>query len=64
MQGLFTNSLIMNCCNFGNLEIRTLKPNRYKNQSNDTLKLIGHNCHVNKDLLNKKLSLSIIMLLS
>ena len=28
---------------FGKLEIRTLTPNRFKNQTNDSLKLLGHN---------------------
>ena len=33
----------MTYCTLGNLEIRTLKQNRFKNQSSDTLKLLGHN---------------------
>ena len=37
------NSLIVTCCTFGRSEIRTLTPNRFKNQTNDTLKLLGHN---------------------
>ena len=35
--------LIVTCCIFGRLETRTLTPNRFKNQTNDTLKLLGHN---------------------
>ena len=34
----------MACCTCGNLQIRTLKPNKFKNQSSDTLKLLGQNC--------------------
>ena len=37
------NSLIVTCCTFGRFEIRTLRPNGFKNQANDTLKLLGHN---------------------
>ena len=33
----------MPCCAFGNLEIRTVKPDRFKNQFSDTLKLLGQN---------------------
>ena len=35
------NSLIVTCCTFGRFEIRTLTPSRLKNQTNDTLKLLG-----------------------
>ena len=35
------NFLIATCCTFGRFEIRTLKPTRFKNQTNDTLKLFG-----------------------
>ena len=31
------------CGTFGTLEIRTLTSNKYKSQSSDTLKLLGHN---------------------
>ena len=37
------NSLIMSCCTFGRLEIRTLTLNRFKSQTNDTLELLGYN---------------------
>ena len=37
------NYLIVICCTFGRLEIQTLRPNGFKNQANDTLKLLGHN---------------------
>ena len=35
------NFLIATCCTFGRFQIRTLTPNRFKNQTNDTLKLLG-----------------------
>ena len=35
----------MTYCILGNLEIRTLKPNSFKNQSSDTLKLLDQNCN-------------------
>ena len=37
------NSLSVVCCIFGMLEIRTLTPNRFKNQSSDTLNILGQN---------------------
>ena len=36
------NSLTVASCIFGKLEIRALTPNRFKNQTNDTLELL-HN---------------------
>ena len=39
------DSLLVACCSFGKLEIRTLTPNRLKNQTNDTLKLVDCNCN-------------------
>ena len=39
------NFLSVTCCTFGMLEIRTLTPNRFKNQSSDTLNILGHNCN-------------------
>ena len=56
------DSLIMAFCALGNLEIRTVKPNRFKNQSSDTLKLLGQNCNHQQGLI--KLSLSITVVLS
>ena len=35
------NSQIVTCCTFGRFEIRTLTQNRFKNQTNGTLKLLG-----------------------
>ena len=37
--------LVMACCTFGRVEIQPLTPNRFKNQTNDTLKLLAHNCN-------------------
>ena len=37
------NSLIVACCIFGRFEVRTLTPDRSKDQTKDTLKLLGHN---------------------
>ena len=33
----------MTCCTLGKLEIRNLKPNQFKNQSKDTMKLLRQN---------------------
>ena len=57
------SSLIMVCSAFGNLEIRTVKPNRFKNQSSDTLKLLGQICNHQQEFILKKLLLSIIVVL-
>ena len=35
------NSVIVTCCTFGRFETRILTPNRFKNQTNDILKLLG-----------------------
>ena len=37
------NCLIVACCTFGRLEIRTLTLNRFKSQTNDTFELLGYN---------------------
>ena len=58
------NSLMVACCTFSKFKIRTLTPSRFKNQTNDIFKLLGHNCNINKGFLNKKLLLSIIAVLS
>ena len=57
------NFLIVICCTFGRFEIRTLRPCGFKNQANDTLKLLGHNYN-HLQVLNKKMLLSIIVVLS
>ena len=33
----------MACFTFGRLKIQILTPNRFKNQTNDKFKLLGHN---------------------
>ena len=51
----YKNSLIVTCCTFGRFEIRTLTPNRFKNQTNDTLKLLGHNYNHQWGFLKQKI---------
>ena len=48
------NSLIVTCCTFGRFEIRTLRPNGFKNQANDTLKLLGHNYNHLQEFFKQK----------
>ena len=48
----------MACCAFGNLEIRTVKPNRFKNQFSNTWKLLGQNWnHQSKFYFKKAIAL-------
>ena len=47
------NSLIVTCCTFRRFEIQTLTPNRFKNQTNDTLKLLG-TIHITGNIFNLK----------
>ena len=47
----------MACCTFGNLEIRTVKQNRFKNQSSDTLKLFGQNWNHQQWFIKKAIAL-------
>ena len=49
------NSLIVTCCTFGRFEIWILTPNRFKNQTNDTLKLPGHNYNHQGGFLKQKI---------
>ena len=49
------NSLIVTCCTFGRFEIRTLTPNRFKNQTNDTLTLLDHNYNHQQGFLKQKI---------
>ena len=58
------NSLIVACCTFGRFEIRTLTPNRFKNQTNDTLAPLGHNYNHQRRFLKQKLLLSIVVVLT
>ena len=48
-------SLILACFIFGKLEIRTLTPNRSKNQTNDTLKLLDRNPDHQKGFVKQKM---------
>ena len=50
------NSLTVTCCTFGRFEIRTLTPNRFKNQTNDTLTLLGHNYNHQRSFLKKRIA--------
>ena len=49
------NSLIVTCCTFGRFEIQTLTPNRFKNETNDTLTLLGHNYNHQLGFLKQKI---------
>ena len=51
----YKNSLIVICCTFGRFEIRTLTPNRFKNETNDTLTLLGHNYNHQRGFLKQKI---------
>ena len=48
------NFIKVTCCTFGRFEIQTLTPNRFKNQTNDTLKLLGHNYNHQRGFLKQK----------
>ena len=61
MEFFHENPLIMTCCTLGNLEIETLKSNRFKYQSSDTLELLDQNCSYQQGFIKQKLSLSIIL---
>ena len=49
------NSLIVAYCTLGKLKIRTLTPKRFKNQTNDTFKLNGHNCKYQQGFVKQKI---------
>ena len=44
----------MACYTFGNLEIKTLKPSRYKNHSSDTLKLLVQTSNYQQGYIKQK----------
>ena len=50
----YKNSLSVACCAFGVLEVRTITPNRFKNQSSGTWKILAHNCNHQKGLVKQK----------
>ena len=60
---LSLQELFATCYAFGKLEIRTFTSNRFKNQTNNMLKLLGQSCSYQQGLLNKKLLLSIVAVL-
>ena len=53
-------SLIVACCMFGRFEIRTLTPNRFKNQTKTHWNYLATITIINEVFLNKKLSFSIV----
>ena len=44
----------MICCTLGNIKIRTLKPNRFKSKSSDSLKILGQNCYHQQGFIKQK----------
>ena len=54
----------MACCAFGNLQIRTVKPSRFKNRSSDTLKLLDQSFKNQQGFIKKQLPFSIIAVLT
>ena len=44
----------MTYCTLGNLEIRTLKPKRFKNQSSDTMNLLDQNSNHQHGFIKQK----------
>ena len=48
------NSLSVACCTFSMLEVGTLTPNRFKNQSSDTLNRLGHNCNHQQEFVKQR----------
>ena len=49
------NPLSGACCTFNVLEVRT--PNRFKNQSGGTLKILAHNCNHQQGLVKETVAL-------
>ena len=45
------NSLSVPCCTFNVLEVRTITPNTFKNQSGGTLKIFAHHCNHQQGLV-------------
>ena len=48
------NSLTVACCTFSRFKIRILIPNRFRSQTNDIFKLLGHNCNYQQGHLKQK----------
>ena len=53
--GFHKNSLIVICCNFGRLKFRTLTPSRFKNQTNETFRSLGHNYKYQQVFLKQRI---------
>ena len=51
----YKNSLIVTCCTFSRFEIKTLTPNRLKNETNGTLTLLAYNCNHQRGFLKQKI---------
>ena len=48
------NSPNVACSTFGVLEVRTARPNRFKNQSKGTMKILVHNCNYEQGFVKQK----------
>ena len=54
--GVFQESfVIVACCTFRKLKIRTLTPNRFQNQTSDLFKLISHKCNHHQGFFKQKI---------
>ena len=53
-RGFTENSLSVAYCTFNVLEVITITPNRFKNQSGSTLKMLAHDCNHQKGLVKQK----------
>ena len=49
------NFLIVACCTFGRFQIRTLTTNRFKNQTNEKLKLLDYDCNHLQGFVKQKI---------
>ena len=58
---VFHKNSIIGACVFGKLEIRTLIPNRFKNQTDDTLNLLDCNSNHQQGFVKQKMLLSITL---
>ena len=63
-EGFHKNTLTVTCCTFSKLEIRTLTPNRLKNQASNILKLLDHDFSYQQVFFFKKMMPSIVAVLS
>ena len=54
--GFHKNSLIVACCTSDRFKFRTLTPSRFKNQTNDTFKPLGHNCNNQQGFPKQKIA--------